>query len=186
MKSTFNPLLESDLQDKLSIIMGYLVAHLFSAKIVGEVFLIGSYARGNYDSESDIDLMISADAVNTKKVATIASKLEWTFEIPVQVISINDLDERPLETLLLYSSIQRQTHSFYYLITYHYLTKNRSKMTVFNRSLKKSLSLHGGKKIGPRTLLLPIQIPMELLFANWENLIKLQEKLLITINSTTN
>lgn len=180
IESSIHKVLEDNLHDKRFSILGYLVALLFSTKIEGEVFLIGSYARGDYNSESDIDLMINANPLNAQKIATIASKLEWTFEIPVQVVSIQDLDEIPSESCLLYSSIHPQKSSTYYLISYQYLTKNRSKITVFTRTLKKFLASYGGKKLGPKVFLVPIQFPLSLILNKWGNLIKLREQLLIT------
>ena len=182
MNSSVEKLLKSDLNDQRSILLGYLVAHLFSAKVEGEVYLIGSFARGDYDSDSDVDLMISANAPNTQKIAKIASKLEWTFEIPVQVVAIDDFDEFPTESFLLYSSLQRQKFIPHQIVIYKYQTKNRSKITVFNRQLNKLLASHGGKKLGTRTFLVPIQFPIKQLFRKWENLIKLQEKILVTIH----
>ena len=183
--SKFDNLLENKLHDKRSIILGYLFALLFSEQIDGEVYLIGSYARGDYDSGSDIDLMIKADFQNTQKIATIASKLEWTFEIPVQVVPMEDLDEISLDKILIYSSIQKAKNISYHLIIYRYLKNNRSKITVFNRHLKKMLNLYGGKKLAPKTFLAPLNFPLTTFLHKWKNLIKIQEKFMVSLGMET-
>ncbi|TFG04731.1 MAG: nucleotidyltransferase domain-containing protein [Promethearchaeota archaeon] len=120
---------------KKSIIIGYFTTLLHEANIKGEVFLFGSYARGDYQPDSDVDLLINADQENTKKITTLASKMEWTFEIPVQVLSINDFEILPSEAILIYTSFRKPRNDIFRLITYNYSTNDRSRITVFSRQL---------------------------------------------------
>ncbi|MHA1264894.1 MAG: nucleotidyltransferase domain-containing protein [Candidatus Helarchaeota archaeon] len=168
------PLEKDESVSKRSIIIGYLTALLYEADISGEIYLFGSYARGDYQPESDLDLLINADKENTKTIATIASKVEWTFEIPVQVLSINDFEVLPSETILIYSSFRTPLNDIFRLITYNYLKTNRSKITIFNRQLNKLIATHQGRKLGSKHFLMPLQFSLQNLL-KWKTLVKFKE-----------
>ncbi len=173
-----------DSLNKRSIIIGYLIALLYESKIIGEVYLFGSYARGDYQPESDIDLLINADKENTRKISTIASKIEWIFEIPVQVLSIDDFDVIPSESILIYSSYRKPKNDIYHLITYNYLTKDRSKITIFTRQLNKLISTYKGKKLGFKYFLMPNSFSLQDL-SKWKNIVKFKELCHVIIENKT-
>ena len=64
---------------------------IFGSKLQ-RIILYGSYARGDYDNESDIDLMVLADLKNDdmsvyrKKVNRVASKVGLKHDIMVTIV----------------------------------------------------------------------------------------------------
>ena len=70
------------------------------------VFLFGSYARGDADSGSDIDVLLLVNALRIDKgsirgleLAGLLLDLEDALEIPVDLIPTGSLDERFLASI---------------------------------------------------------------------------------------
>lgn len=89
-------------RNELNIILSKVVVK--SKEVFGEkldsVILYGSYARGDYDSESDIDVMIIAD-INTDEIRNYEELLfDFSFEMDLKydiVLSIVIKDKKTFE-----------------------------------------------------------------------------------------
>lgn len=72
---------------------------------ISSAYLYGSYARGDYTDESDIDILITAEmsaekiAENRQRLAEITSNLSLRYDITVSVTV------KPLEQFTKYSSV---------------------------------------------------------------------------------
>lgn len=63
------------------------------------VYLFGSYARGDMDSSSDIDLRIDKGSIRGLKLAGLLVELEDALQMPVDLIPTGSLDSRFLESI---------------------------------------------------------------------------------------
>ena len=78
--------------------------NLFADKM-RDAYLYGSYARGDYDDESDIDILVTVDmepealASYRSKVSHINSELSLEYDITVSITA------KPLEQFIRYSDI---------------------------------------------------------------------------------
>ena len=85
---------ENKLNEALKIFVDEIKV-LFKEDLRG-VILFGSYARGNYDAESDIDIMVLVDIekAEIKKyrgaVLEIVTKLDWDYDIILSPIVQNN------------------------------------------------------------------------------------------------
>ena len=77
---------------------------IFGSKL-NSVILFGSYARGDYDGESDVDILILVDlpmqeiAKQRTSIDTLCGDLLWKYGIVVSAI------EKDTETYLRYASV---------------------------------------------------------------------------------
>ena len=75
---------------------------LFGSKLK-DIYLYGSYARGDYDSESDIDIMLTLDLTERQiyqyrdSLITIASDLSLKYDITVSILT------RPVKVFYKYT-----------------------------------------------------------------------------------
>lgn len=64
--------------------------NIYSNKL-GDVYLYGSYARGDYDNESDVDILVTADLEEPEKgqyfekIAILSSRLSLKYGLTVSV-----------------------------------------------------------------------------------------------------
>ena len=65
----------------------------------GRVYLFGSYARGDANTESDIDLRIDKGAIRGFQLGGLASDLEDAFGMPVDLIPTGSLDADFLKSI---------------------------------------------------------------------------------------
>lgn len=86
----------SDMYDKneINIILRCLAdqaKELFGDKLK-DIILFGSYARGDYDNESDIDVMILVDMDAEQicryrsKLRDIARKIDWDYDVVTSIV----------------------------------------------------------------------------------------------------
>ena len=92
---------------------------LMSDKIY-KIILYGSYARGDFDLESDVDIMIllncSQDETRAyrKEVSRIASRISLDNDIEVSLLLIDRMSfEERLHILPFYQNIQREGVALY-------------------------------------------------------------------------
>lgn len=63
------------------------------------VYLFGSYARGDMNSSSDIDLRIDKGNIRGIQLAGLLIELEDAFQLPVDLITTGSLDNDILEAI---------------------------------------------------------------------------------------
>ena len=63
------------------------------------IYLFGSYARGDADSDSDIDLRIDKGSIRGFQMGGLASDLEDAFGLPVDLIPTGSLDAGFLQSI---------------------------------------------------------------------------------------
>ena len=63
------------------------------------VYLFGSYARGDADKDSDIDLRIDKGAIRGLQLGGLAADLEDALGIPVDLIPTGSLDSKFLNSI---------------------------------------------------------------------------------------
>ena len=80
-----------------------------------KVILYGSYARGDYDNESDIDIMVLADIPREscgdeyKKINTFVSRLGLEYDVMVSVDIIDTMTfYKYINDLPFYMNVQRE------------------------------------------------------------------------------
>ena len=86
-----------------------IVATLATQYGADRIYLIGSYARGDADKDSDIDLRIDEGAIRGLQMGGLAADLEDALGIPVDLIPTGSLDSKFLNSIsddevLLYES----------------------------------------------------------------------------------
>ncbi len=94
--------------------VAYKANRLFANKLE-QIILYGSYARGDYDEDSDIDIMIIVDikreelANYRKEIAVISSKLSLDYDVTVS-IHLQDLEtvNNYQNVLPYYTNIMRE------------------------------------------------------------------------------
>lgn len=65
-----------------------------------KIDLFGSYARGEADEQSDIDLIVEPGAMGGFSFAGFYADLEEAFQVPVDIITYNSCDDYILEEVL--------------------------------------------------------------------------------------
>ena len=63
------------------------------------IYLFGSYARGDADKDSDIDLRIDKGAIRGLQMGGLAADLEDALGIPVDLIPTGSLDSKFLNSI---------------------------------------------------------------------------------------
>lgn len=82
---------------------------------IHDAFLYGSYARGDYDSESDVDILLTVDADGSelskyrKAIACVTSDLSLKYDVTVSV-TVKPLDQfqRFSDVLPYYRNVLRE------------------------------------------------------------------------------
>ena len=76
-----------------------IVAVLAAQYGADRVYLFGSYARGDADADSDIDLRIDKGAIRGLQMGGLAADLEDAFGIPVDLVPTRSLDKKFLRSI---------------------------------------------------------------------------------------
>lgn len=76
-----------------------IVAALAAQYGADRIYLFGSYARGDADKDSDIDLRIDKGAVRGLLMGGLAADLEDALGIPVDLIPTGSLDSKFLNSI---------------------------------------------------------------------------------------
>ena len=63
------------------------------------IYLFGSYARGDADQDSDIDLRIDKGAIRGLQIGGLAADLEDALGIPVDLVPTGSLDSKFLNAI---------------------------------------------------------------------------------------
>lgn len=69
-----------------------IVSELAARYGAGRVFLFGSYARGDADADSDIDLRIDKGSIRGLQMGGLAADLEEALGMPVDLVPTGSLD----------------------------------------------------------------------------------------------
>ena len=86
-----------------------IVAALAAQYGADRIYLFGSYARGDANQDSDIDLRIDKGAIRGLRMGGLAADLEDALGIPVDLVPTGSLDSKFLNSIsddevLLYES----------------------------------------------------------------------------------
>ena len=65
----------------------------------GRIFLFGSYARGDANADSDIDLRIDKGAIRGLQLGGLAADLEDAFGMSVDLVPTGSLDKNFLKSI---------------------------------------------------------------------------------------
>ena len=76
-----------------------IVATLAAQYGADRIYLFGSYARGDADKDSDIDLRIDKGAIRGLQLGGLATDLEDAFGVPVDLIPTGSLDSKFLNSI---------------------------------------------------------------------------------------
>lgn len=76
-----------------------IVAELAARYGADRIYLFGSYARGDANSDSDIDLRIDKGAIRGLQLGGLAADLEEAFGMPVDLIPTGSLDSKFLRSI---------------------------------------------------------------------------------------
>ena len=76
-----------------------IVAALAAQYGADRIYLFGSYARGDADKDSDIDLRIDKGAIRGLQLGGLAADLEDPLGIPVDLIPTGSLDSKFLNSI---------------------------------------------------------------------------------------
>ena len=76
-----------------------IVAALAAQCGADRIYLFGSYARGDADQDSDIDLRIDKGAIRGLQLGGLAADLEDALGIPVDLIPTGSLDSKFLNSI---------------------------------------------------------------------------------------
>jgi len=66
---------------------------------IERAYIFGSYARGEADEKSDVDVHIDADKLDTMKMCGLMVKLERLLGLPVDVVPTDSIPEKYLKVL---------------------------------------------------------------------------------------
>jgi predicted nucleotidyltransferase len=72
---------------------------LFSKYPLKSMALFGSYTRGDYNSASDVDVMVELTSPNARAFIELGYELEALFQKKVDIISKNGLKERYMKAI---------------------------------------------------------------------------------------
>lgn len=76
-----------------------IVAALAAQYGADRIYLFGSYARGDADQNSDIDLRIDKGAIRGLQIGGLAADLEDALGIPVDLVPTGSLDSNFLNSI---------------------------------------------------------------------------------------
>lgn len=76
-----------------------IVAALAAQYGADRIYLFGSYARGDADKDSDIDLRIDKGSIRGLQMGGLAADLEGAVGIPVDLVSTGSLDSKFLKSI---------------------------------------------------------------------------------------
>ena len=76
-----------------------IVAALAAQYGADRVYLFGSYARGDADSNSDIDLRIDKGSIRGLQMSGLAADLEDAFGMAVDLVPTGSLDSKVLQSI---------------------------------------------------------------------------------------
>lgn len=76
-----------------------IVAELAAQYGADRIYLFGSYAKGDADKDSDIDLRIDKGAIRGLQMGGLAADLEDAFGIPVDLVPTGSLDSKFLKSI---------------------------------------------------------------------------------------
>ena len=76
-----------------------IVAALAARYGADRIYLFGSYARGDANKDSDIDLRIDKGAIRGLQMGGLASDLEDALGIPVDLVPTGSLDSKFLNSI---------------------------------------------------------------------------------------
>ena len=76
-----------------------IVAALAARYGADRIYLFGSYARGDADKDSDIDLRIDKGAIRGLQLGGLAADLEDALGIPVDLVPTGSLDSKFLNSI---------------------------------------------------------------------------------------
>ena len=76
-----------------------IVAALAAQYGADRIYLFGSYARGDADQDSDIDLRIDKGAIRGLQMGGLATDLEDALGIPVDLVPTGSLDSKFLNSI---------------------------------------------------------------------------------------
>ena len=76
-----------------------IVAALAAQYGADRVYLFGSYARGDADSNSDIDLRIDKGSIRGLQMSGLAADLEDAFGMAVDLVPTGSLDSKFLQSI---------------------------------------------------------------------------------------
>lgn len=65
----------------------------------GRIYLFGSYARGDANADSDIDLRIDKGSIRGLQLGGLAADLEDALGMPVDLVPTGSLDTKFLESI---------------------------------------------------------------------------------------
>ena len=74
--------------EELTRLMGPLMEHCAG---VDRAYIFGSYARGEADAKSDVDIRIDADNLRNMDLCALMVRLERTLGVPVDVIPTDSI-----------------------------------------------------------------------------------------------
>ena len=76
-----------------------IVAELAAQYGADRVYLFGSYARGDANADSDIDLRIDKGSIRGQQMGGLAADLEEAFGLPVDLVPTGSLDRTFLHSI---------------------------------------------------------------------------------------
>lgn len=76
-----------------------IVSQLAAQYGAGRIYLFGSYARGDANADSDIDLRIDKGSIRGLQMGGLAADLEDAFGMPVDLIPTGSLDRSFLNAI---------------------------------------------------------------------------------------
>lgn len=76
-----------------------IVAELAARYGADRIYLFGSYARGDANPDSDIDLRIDKGSIRGLQLGGLAADLEEAFGMPVDLIPTGSLDSKFLRSI---------------------------------------------------------------------------------------
>ena len=76
-----------------------IVAELAARYGADRIYLFGSYARGDANSDSDIDLRIDKGSIRGLQLGGLAADLEEAFGMPVDLVPTGSLDSKFLRSI---------------------------------------------------------------------------------------
>jgi predicted nucleotidyltransferase len=83
----------------LDDIIGLVTPIINQYSAVNRAFIFGSYAKGEADSRSDLDIRIEADGLRAMDYCGLAGRLMMALDIPMDLIETNNLSEEFLDRI---------------------------------------------------------------------------------------
>ncbi|MBQ9609211.1 MAG: nucleotidyltransferase domain-containing protein [Lachnospiraceae bacterium] len=95
---------------------------------IDKIVLYGSYARGDYDEESDVDIMFLLDCKDTEisnyrqKLSELSSRIGLDYDIFVSLfLKDKETFYKWLDVLPFYQNVQKDGGSFVWITFSHYV-----------------------------------------------------------------